>query len=201
MSAAPSSDDDPRREQILEAARSAFLANGYAYTSIDAVAQAARVSKQTIYQHFRDKADIFRHVVVRDMELFQYLPDLTADARPPEAVLLDVAHWLYEHHATPEHVAMFSMLIGAAAEFPDLVTAHDRFRASSSLGRVTEYLALLDEKGILAIDDPAGAARRFALLVTEGSRNLMGHPMTAPAERRQQHARTVGLFLRGLGAR
>lgn len=192
---------DPRVEQILEAARRAFLANGFAYASVDAIAQEARISKQTIYQHFRDKADIFRQVVVRDMARFQDLPDLTKDRRVPEEVLHDVARWLYEHHILSENIAMYQMLIGTASQFPDLASAHNDFRIRSTLSWVSDYFAILAAKGVLEIDNPADAARRFAVLVTEGSRNLMGYPAIEEGERRRFEEMTVGLFLKGLSRR
>src|SRR4051812_2038253 len=43
------------REVILDVARRAFLERGYASTTIDAVAQAAGVSVETIYKRFGGK--------------------------------------------------------------------------------------------------------------------------------------------------
>lgn len=56
----------PRREEqakatrvaILEAAHELFLANGYADTSIDDIANRARVSRQTVYDSVGDKASL-----------------------------------------------------------------------------------------------------------------------------------------------
>jgi AcrR family transcriptional regulator len=50
-------------EAILEAATEAFLSNGYAGTSMDEIAQAASVSKQTVYKHFADKKRLFSEIV------------------------------------------------------------------------------------------------------------------------------------------
>jgi AcrR family transcriptional regulator len=197
MPAARDSSDDPRLEQILDAARTVFLANGYAYMSIDAVAQAAHISKQTIYQLFHDKADIFRRVIECDMERFQDLPDLTQDSRDPEIVLRDVARWLYEHHAMSENISMYQLLIGTAAQFTDLSSAHNDFRIRSTLSWVADYFASLSDKGLIEIDAPEDTARRFAILVTDGSRNLMGHALTDPAERSRFEQMAVALFLRG----
>ena len=52
-----------KRQAIRDAARRVFLAQGYAGTSVDAIAAAAGVSKQTIYNHFGDKEALFRAVV------------------------------------------------------------------------------------------------------------------------------------------
>ena len=190
--------DDPRLEQILKAATAAFLANGYAGTSIDAIAKSAKVSKQTIYELFRDKADIFRRVVMRDMERFQDLPDLRADRRKPEQVLARVARWLSETQILPENVEMYRLLVGAAQQFPDLAAAHNEYRITTTLGWLSDYLATLAEKGTIRIDDPQDAARRFAVLATEGSRMLMGYPARSERERADIERRIVDLFVSGL---
>ncbi|HEY3867754.1 MAG TPA: TetR/AcrR family transcriptional regulator [Actinocrinis sp.] len=44
-----------KRQAILDAAAEVFLREGYTRTSVDAIAAAAGVSKQTIYNHFGDK--------------------------------------------------------------------------------------------------------------------------------------------------
>jgi len=63
----------PRREEqaratqraILDAAHELFLANGYAGTSIETIADRARVSRQTIYDAFGDKAALLLAVGAR----------------------------------------------------------------------------------------------------------------------------------------
>ena len=52
-----------KRQAIIEAAQRVFLAQGFASSSVDAIAAAAGVSKQTIYNHFGDKEALFRAVV------------------------------------------------------------------------------------------------------------------------------------------
>src|SRR5215467_10585869 len=50
---------DRKRRQIRRAAVGEFLRKGYASTSMDDVAAAARVSKQTVYKHFGSKEKLF----------------------------------------------------------------------------------------------------------------------------------------------
>lgn len=56
-----------KRGVILDAARELFLRHGYSGTSMDDVAAAARVSKQTVYQHFGDKRRMFVQILTGDM--------------------------------------------------------------------------------------------------------------------------------------
>ena len=50
------------RRAILDAARASFGKEGYAATSVDAIAAAARVTKGAVYHHFTGKEAVFRAV-------------------------------------------------------------------------------------------------------------------------------------------
>jgi AcrR family transcriptional regulator len=52
-----------RRARVVEAARALFLAQGYAATSIAAIAERAGVSQQTVYAQFESKAGILARAV------------------------------------------------------------------------------------------------------------------------------------------
>ncbi len=51
------------RQAVLVAARSLFGSRGYAQTSVDEIAAAARVTKGAVYHHFAGKEALFRAVV------------------------------------------------------------------------------------------------------------------------------------------
>jgi AcrR family transcriptional regulator len=52
------------RAAVVEAAVALFAANGYAATTIDAVAAKARVAKGGVYHHFANKAELFEAAFV-----------------------------------------------------------------------------------------------------------------------------------------
>jgi len=54
------------RDRLLAAAAARFAAGGFAGTSVDAIAAAARVNKAMIYYHFGSKAALYREIL-RDM--------------------------------------------------------------------------------------------------------------------------------------
>ena len=49
---------------MLAAARASFATKGYAQTSVDQIAAAARVTKGAVYHHFAGKEALFRAVFV-----------------------------------------------------------------------------------------------------------------------------------------
>ncbi|MEX3011614.1 TetR/AcrR family transcriptional regulator [Hoeflea sp. TYP-13] len=57
------STDDPRRDLILQAAYKRFVNYGFKRTSMEDIAVAAGMSRPGLYQHYRNKADIFRAFV------------------------------------------------------------------------------------------------------------------------------------------
>ena len=159
---------DPRTH-IVDAAKDAFLAGGFADTTMDEIARTARISKHTLYSHFRDKADLFEAVIVQDMQRFQNLPDLIQDRRAPEEVLFEAARWIYDNHFGAASVAMNRVLIGAAVNFGELIARHHAFRFQASVSWIRSYIQSLADRGVLKISDPSRAAVRFALMASEGS--------------------------------
>jgi TetR/AcrR family transcriptional regulator of autoinduction and epiphytic fitness len=189
------------RAHIVDAAKDVFLGGGFADTTMDEIARTARISKHTLYSHFRDKADLFEAVIVHDMQRFQNLPDLTQDRRAPEEVLFEAARWIYDHHVGAEAIAMNRVLIGAAVNFGALITRHHAYRFEASVSWIATYIKLLADSGTLPIADPSRAAARFALMASEGSQAIMGRSPADRNERERLARSTVALFMRGQGVR
>ncbi len=59
-----------KADAIRNAAIDLFMADGMERTSMDAIAAAAGVSKQTVYSHFRSKDELFRACVVAKVETY-----------------------------------------------------------------------------------------------------------------------------------
>ena len=53
---------------LVDAARELFAKDGYAATSLDAVAAKARVTKGAVYHHFQGKQQLFEAVFAREVE-------------------------------------------------------------------------------------------------------------------------------------
>jgi AcrR family transcriptional regulator len=189
---------DPRA-YIVDAAKDVFLGGGFADTTMDEIARTARISKHTLYSHFRDKADLFEAVIVQDMQRFQNLPDLTQDRRDPEEVLFEAARWIYDHHVSDQAIAMNRVLIGAAVNFGGLIERHHAYRFQASVSWIASYIKSLADSGVLPIADPPRAAARFALMASEGSQAVMGRPPVDRKERDRLARSTVALFMRGHG--
>src|ERR1043165_265099 len=74
--------DLEKRAAILDAAMRLFPARGYDGVSMDTIAQAAGVSKLTVYNHFEDKESLFSAAVITCCE--QLLPTETFQPHPEQ---------------------------------------------------------------------------------------------------------------------
>jgi AcrR family transcriptional regulator len=69
---------------LVDAARELFARDGYADTSLDAVAAKARVTKGAVYHHFHGKPQLFEAVFAREVDrLCAALPAVYASKRDP----------------------------------------------------------------------------------------------------------------------
>ncbi len=69
---------------LVDAARELFARDGYAATSLDAVAAKARVTKGAVYHHFQGKKQLFEAVFAREVDrLCATMPAVYAAKRDP----------------------------------------------------------------------------------------------------------------------
>lgn len=120
---------DPRRRRqaekrvaLLEAAQIVFLAEGYAGTSMQAVAEHAGVSKMTLYRHFKDKEELFLamffEACMRSRDRARVEP--ARDAAQGIAALDELARGFVRAFTDPGMLSLFRMLIGETGRFPQL---------------------------------------------------------------------------------
>ncbi|SDC53648.1 transcriptional regulator, TetR family [Sphingomonas sp. YR710] len=107
---------------ILSVARALFLSQGYAITSMEAVAAAAGVSKGTLYARYSSKGDLFKAIVAERLKAWAASSsDVTFDpAFNLEQRLLQRANAILDATGITE-VRAFDRLISAeAGRFPEL---------------------------------------------------------------------------------
>lgn len=150
---------NPKQEQILEGAMQVFLDQGYANTSMDRVAAAAGVSKQTIYSHFQDKEGLFTALIERVTlrRLRQEFPLQTCQGKP-EIVLRQLAESFLEKMDDAEYIAFLRLVIAESGRFPELAQLFTQTVIQYGYQSLSRYLAAQPE---LKIPDPEATARIF----------------------------------------
>src|SRR5205823_14630161 len=118
-----------KRDAIHTAAHALFLRHGFAGTSMDAIALAANVSKQTLYRYYQNKEALFV-AVLEQLALDQLAePALLAARDTPmdSRAALEQALTLWAQHSIthilqPAYVGLLRLLIAELPRFPQLGT-------------------------------------------------------------------------------
>lgn len=196
--------DLAKRQAILEAAKALFLTNGYASTSMDAVATAAGVSKLTVYSHFNDKETLFEAAIVATCQA--QLPGLIfelPEGVPLAQVLMKIGRGFQVLINSDHSVKLHRLIIAQGHQDPKLGQI---FFEAGPLRVLRETEALLrraDERGMLRIANPCTAAEHFFCLLKGGAnfRLLLGYAPPLEADEAEAHVQeVVELFMRAYRA-
>jgi AcrR family transcriptional regulator len=190
--------------QIIRAAKDIFLEHGFGAASMDAIVQAAGVSKATVYAHFSSKEELFAGVV--ETECLSRFTEFTigeADPRDPAKVLRGLAYKFLDLVLSPEALAVHRIILAETGRFPELGRIFWKVGPERVIGEVSRYLARVDAAGALSVPEPRLAAEQFlSLLKVElHLRRLLSiapEPGEVTPERVVNAA--VELFLRGYAA-
>jgi AcrR family transcriptional regulator len=112
-----------RPQEILEAAFAEFSRNGYASTTLDAIAERAGVTKGTIYVYFENKEHLFISMVHEFTKAaYDTVQDMYATHEGSTAELLRAQFsFIYQHIVEDKRRReVVRMLIAEATRFPEL---------------------------------------------------------------------------------
>lgn len=159
-----------KQQAILAAAFTVFARSGYAQTRVDQIAAEAGVAKATVYSHFGDKEQVFRHAV-RALSESARQANLAVVERMAEpggdfpATLRAVGGELVRCYCSPESRALRRLVCAEAGQFPELTEIVDE--VSGQVRRaLADRFARLALAGVLRLDDPDLAASQWAALLT-----------------------------------
>ena len=174
-----------KHRKILDAAFDSFLANGYAATSMEHIAELAGVSKQTVYAHFSDKQRLFDELIRADIAdsagARHPLVETMADSEHPER---DLRTYARAHLADVMQVPLLRLrrlLLGEAERFPALAMAwYDNGPAVSS-ALFAGWFEVWHRRDVIHAPDATLAAEHFNWLVLSIPLNrAMAMPLDEP---------------------
>lgn len=109
-----------RQEVILEAAGETFLRLGFDGATMDAVADAARVSKRTLYARYPDKATLFNAVLRGLINRWLVPIDQVRSKRGKlEERLHSLAHYLATFALTPQSISINRIIVSEVERWPE----------------------------------------------------------------------------------
>ena len=190
---------EEKRESISLAAAELFLKEGFDRCSMDSIAAAAGVSKQTVYSHFANKDELFRSCIAAKVRHY----DLTVDADAHdslEAGLAAFAEGFLRLISDTDAVKMWRLVMHEAEAHPHVARLFFETGPQESLAALHRFIERHGDR--LETDDYPGAARSFLGLVSDvwHNRILLGIIDTVEPDAREQHvARVTSQFIRLFG--
>jgi AcrR family transcriptional regulator len=131
-----------RRAAIVDVATRAFLDNGYAATSMSAIADRLGGSKATLWSHFGSKEDLFAAVIDHLVERFA--SEMAEDTWTDQVFSIEGLRYYCQRFLArlmgDEAIRLFRLIIADGGRFPE-IKAVFHVRAPARLQRVmAEYL-------------------------------------------------------------
>ncbi len=152
--------------RILDAAAQVFLARGFDGASIEAIAEAARAGKPTIYARYADKEALFEAAFLRRVSARSVRMEMHhAEGETVEERLREIGAAIIEESLSEDFIGLLRLAIAEARRLPNMaerLLRECRERGSRSVAR--QLVEGLGAPFGLAEDDPKAikAGRFFA---------------------------------------
>jgi TetR/AcrR family transcriptional regulator, regulator of autoinduction and epiphytic fitness len=139
-----------KEQQIFNGAIQEFLVHGYAGTSMDKVAKAAKVSKATVYSYFQDKEALFKALIEKlASDKFNLIFGGVSLKGEPKVVLRKLAENALNIMMHDDlHRSFMRVLLGESGRFPELGKMWIKSSMKPSIKMLGEYLDKHPELGI-----------------------------------------------------
>lgn len=160
-----------KRDAILCAAARIFHRDGFQGASIDLIASEAGVSRQTIYNHYRDKEALLAAVVDDSLErvnhsMYRLLESFPAQMDNLETALIDFASKLGENCIYNASGAFLRKLVLSNEPLqPAVLALYAEKGPAKFIPALAKCLTSLAAKSTLHFDCPEMAARQFLALI------------------------------------
>ena len=190
-----------RREQLLDAALSVIVEQGYSGVSIEAIARAAGVTRPVVYDHFPGLERLLHAVIEREesyslAQLEEVVPAEPGDRDPVDVLVAGVKRFL---DAVATRPATWRIILLPLEGTPTLVREHVEGNRARVLARIEDLVRWAIERRELPFDlDVELAARAIRDLGEEAGRMVLTDPDSYSPERYERFALSVlALVLRG----
>lgn len=158
--------DTVGRERVMQVALQLFLANGYAGTSLKAVADELGISPPALYWYFPSKEDLYGSVIEQAMiDFLTYVRESITDDDPVfKLSQLVRAHvtWQLQQSEVAQAFDLTMSLKGRATDMPESRLAPIRKLELDYVEQVRSILREGVEEGVFAVDDYVTTA--FAII-------------------------------------
>ena len=185
---------EQRREQLVDAALSVILEQGYGGVSIEAIARAAGVTRPVIYDHFPNLGTLLHALVEREErysreQLERVVPDDPGDSDPVEVLAGSVRRFLDAVTARP---ATWRIILLPLDGTPTIVRQHVETHRTKILERIERLVHWAINRNELPSDlDVELTARAIRDLGEEAGRMVLTDPHRYSPDRYERFVQSV----------
>jgi TetR/AcrR family transcriptional regulator, mexJK operon transcriptional repressor len=167
--------ESARADLLIAAATRVFLRDGYGSASIDKVASEAGVSTRTIYERFKNKADLLGAVISRlvERDMASVLAPDELDPLEPRQALTVIGMTISGRACNPDSAALFRILATEAHRFPELAAKMRSSAKERADDAIANYFRGQVSRGTLRLADPDRAAVLFMHMVRAELRDCL----------------------------
>jgi AcrR family transcriptional regulator len=186
--------------KLRQAAVATFVKQGYDGTTMDAIAQAAGITRRTLYARYPDKRAVFLDVIP------WALTQRTAHDPVPQredgdlaSALITVARGALARALDPETLGLTRIAMNESARFPEFALSAQSMTWSARHREVMDLLRRFQEAGTIQIDDFEVSAGQFLAMIELVPQRLADFGIYRTPEEGERHLHhAVELFLRGI---
>ena len=191
---APRMPPEQRREQLVDAALSVILEQGYGGVSIEAIARAAGVTRPVIYDHFPNLGTLLHALIEREErysreQLELVVPDDPGDSDPVEVLAGSVRRFLDAVTARP---VTWRIILLPLDGTPAIVRQHVETHRAKILERIERLVRWAINRNELPSDlDVELTARAIRDLGEEAGRMVLTDPKRYSPDRYERFVQSV----------
>src|ERR1700724_74270 len=152
-------EDSAKRRQIVQGARSIFLAQGFDAASMNDIAKAAGVSKGTLYVYFDNKEQLFQAIVGEQCQTqAEGLFNLDSNDPDVEGVLTRLGTNFVKFLCEPGKASPLRTVIAIADRMPEIGKQFYESGPACGIAMLASYIKTQVDAGTLTVEDCEVAA-------------------------------------------
>jgi AcrR family transcriptional regulator len=153
---------ETRRDEVAAVAQRIFLERGYNQTTMQAIAEEAGASKETLYRHFGSKEGLFAEIVREKSAQIALRLDaeMTLHANPRD-ILTCVGTKLLKTLICRDVLAFYIWVVAETPRSPELGRIFYELGPAMVRANLKEYLERATAQNVLCCENPMLAAKLF----------------------------------------
>lgn len=191
--------NEKKREAIISAAIQEFYDKGFEGSSMDTVAKEAKVSKATVYNHFKNKEELFLALAnileLRFKNSFKYEYSKTKDIKEQ---LFEIARKDMDFLSSEENIKLIQMMTIVMIQKNSIGLKLLETVKDECMIMTSNWFAKAKEEGKLNFEDPAFVAKQFIGMIKSFAfyAQLYGAPILNKEEEKKVIEQAVHMIIK-----